>query len=76
LAARPDPPGGLHAPLDLPGRDAHPRRQAVHQRGHHRDLIGWVGDLAEHPIHQAAVGALLGFQPFGHLHPEFVAHVI
>ena len=31
---------------------------------------------AEHPIHQAAVGALLGFQALGHLHPKLVAHLL
>jgi hypothetical protein len=43
--------------------------------GCHSRLIGWVGHLPERPIHQAAIGALLGLQPLGQLGPELVAHL-
>ena len=69
-------PRYLHAPLDLLTRDAQPRQYAVGHRGREPDLIGRVGNLPEHSIHQATVGALLRFQALGHLHPEFVAHLI
>ncbi len=44
--------------------------------GHQAHLIGRIGDLGEHPIHQPAVGALLGLQPLGHLHPKLATHLI
>ena len=40
------------------------------------DLVGRVGHLTEHPIHQPAVGAVLGFQSLGHLDAKLVAHLI
>jgi hypothetical protein len=76
LAARPKTTSGLHAAFDFARRDAQPRGQAVHQRWGHRGLIGRVGDLAEHPIHQAAVAAVLKLEPFGQLGPKIVAHRI
>ena len=76
LAARPDPGAHLHPAFDLLGRDAQPRPQAVDQVGHQAHLIGRIGDLGEHPVHQPAVGALLGLQPLGHLHPKLATHLI
>jgi hypothetical protein len=52
------------------------RAHTVRHRGHHPGLIGRIGNLTEDAIHQATVDALLGFQPLGHLDPEFVAHLI
>ena len=68
--------GHSHPAFDFAGWDPQPRRQAVHHYRRHRGLVGWVGDLAEHPIHQSAVGALLGLPPFGHLHPKRGAHPV
>ena len=76
LAARSDARGHLHPAFDLSGRDTQPPGQAVHHRRHHRGLIGRIGDLTEHPIHQPAVAALLGLELLGHLRPELVAHLI
>jgi hypothetical protein len=55
---------------------AQSRPQAVDQRRHEADVVGWSGNLPEHAIHQAAVAALLGLQPLGHLHPKRIAHLI
>ena len=71
-----DARGHSHPAFDLAGWDPQPRRQAVHHHRCHRGLVGWVGDLAEHPIHQSAVGALLGLPSFGHLHPKRGAHPV
>ena len=76
LSSRPDARGHLHPAFDLSGRDTQPPGQAVHHRRHHPGLIGRIGDLTEHPIHQPAVAALLSLQPLGHLRPELVAHLI
>ena len=76
LAARLDARGHSHPAFDLAGRDPQPRRQTVHHHRCHRGLVGRVGDLAEHPVHQSAVGALLGLPSFGHLHPKRGAHPV
>ncbi len=80
-APRPDAGGQFHPAGDLPGRDA----QASAQEVFHGDVgrqagvvraVGWVGDLAEDAVHQAEVGAGLGFQAFGDVDAEGVAHQV
>jgi hypothetical protein len=63
-------------------RGGHPRQFRWQRRAadlaarRHRGLVGRVGDLAEHPIRQGAVGALLRLQPLGELRPKRIAHLI
>ena len=52
LPSRSDARGHLHPAFDLSGRDTQPPGQVVHHRRHHHGLIGRIGDLTEHPIHQ------------------------
>lgn len=49
-----------------------PQRRA--HLGSGLNFIRWVGDLPEKPVHQAAVGAFLGFQPLSDIDAEGVAH--
>jgi len=62
--ALPHAAGSAAAP---PGCSPFPGPSRSHRR---------VGDLAEHPAHQSAVGAFLGLPPFGHLYPKCIAHPI
>ena len=72
--ARSDPDGQFEPAGDLLRSDAQPlpQRRSRHREGPY--FVRWVGDLAEEPVHQPAVGALLGLQPLSHIDAERVAH--
>lgn len=77
-ASRPDPGGHPEAPPDLGGRESQPGGQYVAHldTGGQPRIVGPVdrsGDLPEHPVGQAAVGAQLGLEALGNLDAKSVA---
>jgi len=72
-ASRPDPGREPEPAGDFFGREAKPRPQHAAHLWYQPGAVGRIGDLREEPVHQAPVGALLGLQPVGHVHPEVVA---
>ena len=78
-AARADAGGDAHPAADVGGGDAQPLPQQFGHDGAGGQFgvvgsVGRFGDLAEEPVHQPAVDAVLGFQPVGHLDAERIAH--
>ena len=74
--ARADPNRELEPSADFVGRDAQSLPQHRSHLRYRPGVIRRVGDLGENAVHQAAVGALLGLQPFRDVNAKPVAHQI